>query len=45
MGWLVTVNDLVRPYINDKALAEFMRGTDAEEFSQENHYDCIEPKT
>ena len=33
-GWLTTVNIAGRPYLTDKALAEFMRRAEAGEFAQ-----------
>jgi hypothetical protein len=34
-GWLTTVNIAGRPYLTDKALAEFMRRAEAGEFAKE----------
>jgi hypothetical protein len=36
-GWLTTVNIAGRPYLTDKALAEFMRRAEAGEFAKERH--------
>ena len=35
-GWLKTVNIAGRPYLTDKALAEFLRQDDAGEFAKEH---------
>ena len=34
-GWLKTVNIAGRPYLTDKALAEFLRRAEAGEFAKE----------
>ncbi len=34
-GWLTTVNIAGRPYLTDKALADFMRRAEAGEFAKE----------